>query len=167
MKRFSLLLIQARTHSRSGKGETCCHLFFSWTERVNDSVDDVELWNQKDIQGYICETSAGRSPSTILSEYIGYPVHLVVKGPRVRNCPPTLRFPKLDVPSYFQDGYPLLLVSEESVGAVQEQIKDMVGTQGVSEKWAEEELKVERYVKVYSVMCQDELRFLIADSGRI
>jgi hypothetical protein len=65
----------------------------------------------------------------------------------VRNCPPTLRFPVLDARSYFQDGYPLLLVSEESVRAVQERIRVMVGTQGVSDKWAAEELKVERYVK--------------------
>jgi len=106
---------------------------------------DVELWGQKDIQGYICETSAGRSPSAILSEYIGYPVHLVAKGPRVRSCAPTMRFPKLDAPSYFQDGYPLLLVSEESVSAVQERIRDMVGTQGIGDKWAEEELAVERF----------------------
>lgn len=98
------------------------------------------------MQGYICETTSGRSPSTIFSEYIGYPVYLVAKGPRVRTCPPTLRFPKLDAPSYFQDGYPLLLVSEESVEAVQERIRDMVGMQGVSDNWADEELRVERYV---------------------
>ena len=70
----------------------------------------------------------------------------------MRICPPTTRFPKLDAPSYFQDGFPLLLVSEESVGAVQERIRDMVGMQGVSAKWAEEELKVERYVKTQPVM---------------
>ncbi|KAF8131616.1 hypothetical protein EV363DRAFT_1164985 [Boletus edulis] len=110
-----------------------------------ESVDDVELWDQNDIQGHICETASGRSPSTILSEYIGYPVHLVVKGPRVRISPPTLRFPKLDTPAYFQDGYPLMLLSEESMGVVQERIKDMVGTVGISDKWAEEELKVERF----------------------
>lgn len=110
------------------------------------------------MQGYICETTSGPSPSTILSEYVGYPVHLVVKGPRVRNCPPTLRFPKLDVPSYFQDGYPLLLVSEESVGAVQARIRDMVGIQGISEKWTEEELEVERYVITYAAIgCHDAL----------
>ncbi|KIJ66454.1 hypothetical protein HYDPIDRAFT_109491 [Hydnomerulius pinastri MD-312] len=106
---------------------------------------DIELWAKKDIEGYICETAAGRSPSTILSEYFGYPVHLVVKGLRPRICPPTDRFPELDAPSYFQDGYPLLLVSEESVLAVQERIRDMVGIQGVGEKWAKEDLVVERF----------------------
>ncbi|KAF9225300.1 hypothetical protein BS17DRAFT_778412 [Gyrodon lividus] len=106
---------------------------------------DVELWGKKDIEGYICESITGQSPSTILSEYFGYPVHLVVKGPRVRICPPTLRFPKLDAPSYFQDGFPLLLVSEESIGAIQERIRDMVGVQGVGEKWEKEELVIERF----------------------
>lgn len=123
-------------------------MFTSPTEGVNISVD-VELWDEKDIQGYICETTGGRSPSTILSAYIGYPVHLVVKGPRVRHCKPTLNFPKLDAPSYFQDGYPFLLVSEETVRVVQERIRDMVGMQGISDKWTEEELKVERCVKTY------------------
>ncbi|KAG8219375.1 hypothetical protein J3R82DRAFT_293 [Butyriboletus roseoflavus] len=114
------------------------------TFRKWESVD-LELWGKKDVQGYICETTGGRSPSMILSEYIGCPVHLVVKGPRVRHCQPTASFPKLDAPSYFQDAYPLLLVSEESVGAVQERMRDMVGTQGISDKWAEEELKIERF----------------------
>ena len=77
----------------------------------------------------------------------------------MRSCPPTLRFPKLDSRSYFQDGYPLLLVSEESVEAVQDRIRDMVGTQGVNDKWAEEELKVERYVKTQpGIRYQDESR---------
>lgn len=33
------------------------------------------------------------------------------------------------------------------MGAVQERIRDMVGTKGINDKWAEEELKIERYVK--------------------
>lgn len=104
--------------------------------------------------------------SSILSDYVGFPVHLVVKGPRVRHCPPTLRFPKLEVPSYFQDGYPALLISEESVGAVQERIKDMVGVQGVSEKWIKEELEIERYVKRYRRR-DESLTCCIAGSGPI
>ncbi|KAI9455736.1 hypothetical protein HD554DRAFT_2030823, partial [Boletus coccyginus] len=114
------------------------------TLRKWESID-IEVWDQKDIQGYICETTSGRSPSAILSEYIGYPVYFVAKGPRVRKCPATLRFPKLDAPAYFQDGFPLLLVSEESVEAIQKRIRDVVGTQGISDKWTEEELEVERF----------------------
>ena len=75
---------------------------------------------------------------------MGFPVLLVMKGPRLRICPPTQRFPNLDAPSYFQDGYPLLVVSEESVAAVQEQIRGMVGVQGVEEKWSNDILQVER-----------------------
>ncbi|KAG6380737.1 hypothetical protein JVT61DRAFT_5119 [Boletus reticuloceps] len=122
-----------------------------------ESVDDVELWDQNDIQGHICETASGRSPSTILSEYIGYPVHLVVKGPRV---------PKLDTPAYFQDGYPLMLLSEESVGAVQERIRDMVGTAGVSDKWAEEELKVERFKGAGAPFVEDVVTELCISSDK-
>lgn len=68
-----------------------------------------------------------------------------MKGPRLRICPPTQRFPNLDAPSYFQDGYPLLVVSEESIVAVQEQIRGMVGVQGVEEKWSNDTLQVERW----------------------
>lgn len=43
--------------------------------------------------------------------------------------------------------------------AVQDRIRDMVGTQGVNDKWAEEELKVERYVKTQpGIRYQDESR---------
>ncbi|KAI6136190.1 MOSC N-terminal beta barrel domain-containing protein [Pisolithus sp. B1] len=105
----------------------------------------VSLWRKKDIDGYICESLSGRSPSTILSEYLERPVHLVFKGPRPRVCPPTSRFPKLDAPSYFQDAYPLLIMSEESVAAVQGQVREMVGSQGVGDEWTERELEIERF----------------------
>lgn len=105
---------------------------------------NISLWGKDDIEGYVCQTNIGRSPSEILSEYMGLPVHLAVKGPRQRICPPTIRFPNLDAPSYFQDGYPLLIVSEESVAAAQEHIRGMVGTQGIEEKWSSDTLQVER-----------------------
>lgn len=106
---------------------------------------NITLWGKNDVEGYVCETSIGRSPSEILSQYMGLPVHLAVKGPRLRICPPTARFPNLDAPSYFQDGYPIMLLSEESVAAVQERIRGMVGVQGVDEKWSNETLQVERF----------------------
>lgn len=105
---------------------------------------EVKLWSHKAIDGNICQSIEGRSPSTILSEYFGYPVHLVIKGPRARMCRPTPRFPDLEAPSQFQDGYPVLVVSEESVAAVQDQVRDMVGVQGVGEKWAWQALPIER-----------------------
>ncbi|KAI6048067.1 MOSC N-terminal beta barrel domain-containing protein [Pisolithus marmoratus] len=105
----------------------------------------VSLWGKKDIDGYICESLSGPSPSIVLSEYLEHPVHMVFKGPRPRICPPTSRFPKLDVPSYFQDAYPLLIVSEESVVAVQNKVREMIGSQGVGEEWTERELEIERF----------------------
>lgn len=106
---------------------------------------EVSLWSKKDIDGYICESLSGRSPSTILSEYLERPVHLVFKGPRPRVCPPTRRFPKLDAPSHFQDAYPFLIISEESVAAVQREVREMVGSQGVGDEWTERELEIERF----------------------
>ncbi|KAH7916392.1 hypothetical protein BJ138DRAFT_1075230 [Hygrophoropsis aurantiaca] len=108
---------------------------------------DVSLWGKSDIEAFICESidSQSRSPSAILSEFLGLSVHLVMKGPRPRICPPTLRFPKLEAPSYFQDGYPLLVVSEESVAALQDRIRGMVGVQGVDEKWSSDKLLIERF----------------------
>jgi len=105
---------------------------------------EVALWGKKDIEGYICESVDGRPPSTILSQYFGYPVHLVIKGPLPRRCPPTPRFPDLDKPSYFQDGFPLLIVSQESLVAVQDRVRQMIGEQGVEEVWAQQDLVVER-----------------------
>lgn len=106
---------------------------------------DISLWGKDDIEGYVCQTNTGRSPSEILSEYMGLPVHLAVKGSRLRICQPTQRFPDLDAPSYFQDGYPLMLLSEESVAAMQERVRGMVGMQGIEETWSSDTLQVERF----------------------
>ncbi|EGO05379.1 hypothetical protein SERLA73DRAFT_101193 [Serpula lacrymans var. lacrymans S7.3] len=109
------------------------------------TVSNVELWGRNDIDGYICESLSGRSPSDILSAYVGYPVLLVMKGPRPRLCAPTLRYPKLGAPTAYQDGFPLLVVSEESIMALQTRVRDMVGVQGVDEKWSQEKIDVERF----------------------
>jgi hypothetical protein len=106
---------------------------------------DISLWGKNDIEGYVCQTNIGRSPSEILSQYMGLSVHLAMKGSRPRICSPTERFPNLDAPSYFQDGYPLMLMSEESVAAVQERIRGMVGIQGIEEKWSSDTLQIERF----------------------
>ncbi len=72
------------------------------------------------VQGYVCPSSepGTRSPSEILSDYFGRAVHLVMKGPRVRPCPPTWAFPDLEASAVFQDGYPFLVASEESLQEV-------------------------------------------------
>ncbi|KAH9923163.1 armadillo-type protein [Epithele typhae] len=73
------------------------------------------------IQGIICSSiddKPRRTPSEILSQYFKKPVHLVMKGPKRRRCPPTTAFPDLDESSLFQDAYPFLVASEESLEEV-------------------------------------------------
>ena len=76
------------------------------------------------IDGYICQAldPASPSPSEVLTEYFGRPVHLVMKGPRRRACNPTQTFPDLVASSIFQDGFPLLVASDESVQKVGDEI---------------------------------------------
>lgn len=42
------------------------------------------------------------SPSEILSEFLEKDVHLIMKGPTPRLCPPTLAFPDLNASFVFQ-----------------------------------------------------------------
>lgn len=72
------------------------------------------------VQGVICPSLDldSRSPSDILSAYFGRPVHLAMKGPRIRECPATFAFPDLKASASFQDGYPYLVASEESLEEV-------------------------------------------------
>lgn len=127
-----------------------CEPFFVPLNPTEETLQDwqninISLWDKDDIEGHICQTNGGRSPSEILSQYMGLPVHLAIKGSRLRICPPTQRFPDLDAPSYFQDGYPLMILSEESVEAMQERVRGMVGMQGIEEKWSNDALQVERF----------------------
>ena len=72
------------------------------------------------VQGVVCSSldPSSRSPSEILSQYFGRPVHLVMKGPRTRECPTTHAFPDLKASAWFQDGFPFLVASEESLEEV-------------------------------------------------
>lgn len=45
----------------------------------------------------------------------------------------------------YQDGYPLLIASEESLVSLQERMRGEVGKQGVSDRWSEDQLVMERY----------------------
>lgn len=107
------------------------------------------MWGQK-LQGYICQAltqhSESRTPSSILSEYFERSVNLVLKGPRIRACDPTFDFPKLESSLVFQDGYPLLLLSEESVQVAENEVRKYIGVQGVEERWKEDSLVIERLV---------------------
>lgn len=120
-----------------------------------NSFDDIKLWGDRDLNGYICESVPSsftpkptRTPTEILTQYFEKPVYLVIKGPRKRACPPTDTHPTLNASAVYQDGYPLLIVSEENVKEVQKQIRKYVGQQGVEERWRDDELKVERWVNI-------------------
>ena len=86
------------------------------------------------------------APSRELSKYFGKDVHLIYKGPRPRPCEPTLDFPELAATAVFQDGYPLLVASEESLRSIQARIRGQIGVQGVEDRWAMEDLEITRYV---------------------
>ncbi|OBZ68462.1 Mitochondrial amidoxime-reducing component 1 [Grifola frondosa] len=86
-------------------------------------LQDCTLFGQI-LDGYICDpiSRASPSPTAMLSKYFARPVHLVMKGPEPRACPPTLGVPDLKATAVFQDGYPFLVVSEESL----EQVRRLV-----------------------------------------
>jgi hypothetical protein len=97
------------------------------------------------MDGYICEQSKGSiSPSDIMSEYIGKPVHLVYKGPTPRAADATHGFPDLKAFSNFQDMYPMMMLSEENLAAVEEEARPLAGKQDIDERWNDATLKVER-----------------------
>jgi len=100
------------------------------------------------IDGYVCGTSAlsnSETISSVLSKFLGRSVCLSYKGPRPRACDPTLMFPALEATIRYQDGYPLLVLSEESVAEVERQVKGYVGMHGIEERWKEDKLEIERF----------------------
>ncbi|KAK7047365.1 hypothetical protein VNI00_006596 [Paramarasmius palmivorus] len=109
-------------------------------------IGDVSMWGDS-IDGYVCEPFAGPSATSILSRYFGKSVHLAFKGPNPRQCKPTDLFPNLKASARYQDGYPLLILSEENVQVLEQEIRRRIGQQGIEEKWATEKLEVERSVR--------------------
>ncbi|KAG6810803.1 hypothetical protein H0H92_010281 [Tricholoma furcatifolium] len=80
--------------------------------------------------------------SAIASHYFDKPVHLVYKGPRPRPVEYVPAFPTLDAKALFQDGFPLLVMSKESMDELGEEVKKRVGTIGVGEEWGDDNRKV-------------------------
>ncbi|KAG5643498.1 hypothetical protein DXG03_000739 [Asterophora parasitica] len=83
--------------------------------------------------------------SEILSVYFGKPVHLMYKGPRARPVRTTHAFPDLKATSVFQDMFPLLVLSEESMEDVEREVRERVGQQGVDEHWKEGKVHIRRF----------------------
>ncbi|KAH8119736.1 hypothetical protein DFH11DRAFT_1685253 [Phellopilus nigrolimitatus] len=113
-----------------------------------ERIEDIKLWGRKDIDGYICQSvdpEDREAPTRILTRFFGRAVLLVLKGPRPRPCAPTLAFPELKATAVYQDGYPLLVTSEESLCAVKDRLRGEVGKQGVADRWSEDDLVMERF----------------------
>ncbi|KAF5357435.1 hypothetical protein D9757_013329 [Collybiopsis confluens] len=117
-------------------------------------INDIDVWGTT-CDGFICESvstkPSSQTPSAILSEYFDRPVHLAVKGTSPRKCVPTDAFPELEATAVYQDGYPLLVLSEESMDILQEAIRGRVAEDGnpnavagIGENWRTEELLIER-----------------------
>ncbi|KAG5638018.1 hypothetical protein H0H81_002219 [Sphagnurus paluster] len=119
-------------------------------------IDGIGLFHHT-LDGYIGQLlspSPSPSPDTptppptassILSTYFTKPVHLVYKGPRARAVDATHAFPSLAATSVFQDMYPLLVLSKESMHAVEEEVRARVGQQGVGEAWREARVELRRF----------------------
>ncbi|KIP10154.1 hypothetical protein PHLGIDRAFT_66205 [Phlebiopsis gigantea 11061_1 CR5-6] len=119
-------------------------------------IEECSLFGVYRMDAYICRSASpsGPSPSDVLSEFLGKDVHLIMKGPTPRMCPPTLAFPDLKAKFVFQDGYPLLVASEESLDAVASAIcqaaqiaPDQPGRIGGMnrERWSDEKVPIERF----------------------
>ncbi|KAL9714675.1 hypothetical protein Ac2012v2_001334 [Leucoagaricus gongylophorus] len=111
-------------------------------------LKDIIIWPGYDpLDGYICQSpvKGAPSPSEILSKYIGKPVHLTYKGPLPRAVDATYDFPDLKADAFFQDMYPMLLLSEESMEVINKETRPLVGTQNIHERWEDEKLTVERF----------------------
>lgn len=107
----------------------------------------MTIWPTHDpVDGYICESVDGPkgTASATLSKYFGKPVHLLYKGPRPRPIDPTAQFPNLNATAKYQDMYPLLVLSEESTDAVENELRGHVGTQGIDGRWSQDKILIER-----------------------
>lgn len=128
----------------------------SWTDRWSSAfsrLDEFKVWasDPNSIDGYICENilPGGPSPSSVISKYFGKPMYLIYKGSIPRAIKPTTNFPLLTGAAALQDGYPLLVLSEESTTLVEEELSGHIGTQGITEIWRTNKVAIERYVKSF------------------
>ncbi|QRV80349.1 importin-9 [Ceratobasidium sp. AG-Ba] len=118
-----------------------------------EMISDVEIWLDTGLNAYIAQSSSptGPSPSSLLSSFLGRDVLLVLKGPKRRAVVPTSTHPDLDADVRFQDGFPLLLATTESLFAVQERIRYSANgaegwkVGGITPRWQTEELAMERF----------------------
>jgi hypothetical protein len=116
------------------------------------------MFKTVEVDGYVCEGlyPTSPSPSEVLSKYFCRPVHLVVKGPKRRACDTTRTFPELDASAVYQDGFPLLVASEESLEKVGDEINRWASGEvngesigAIDALWKASRVPIERCVHVY------------------
>jgi hypothetical protein len=117
------------------------------------SLDDLYMWTSRNMEAYICEaiSPAAHAASMTLSAFMGRQVHLVLKGARPRPCDPTHAYPELGTAAHpaesaFQDGYPVLLASQESLDDARANIRAAAGQNGVGEEWVTRDFDMRRQV---------------------
>lgn len=122
-------------------------------------IDNCSLFKVVEIDGYICQTlhPTSPSPSEVLSKYFDRPVHLMMKGPKRRVCNPTQTFPDLDASAVYQDGFPLLVTSDESLEQVGDEINRWAGGEvdgenigAIDDLWKTSRVPIERYACMYT-----------------
>ena len=131
-------------------------------------IEDCTLFKVVEVDGYICEAlhPTSPSPSEILSKYFDRPVHLVMKGPKRRPCGPTQTFPDLVASAMYQDGFPLLVASDESLEKVGDEINrwangDVTGQSigGINDLWKTNRVPIERCIRPHSgPVCREPFR---------
>lgn len=110
-------------------------------------------WLTKPILGPITMTfhseSDANSASSVLSKFFGFPVYLLFKGPSRRMVDATPSHPHLPktTSAKFQDGYPFLVASVESLVAVEDVIHELANdeTNKLGDEWKSRALEMERF----------------------
>ncbi|KAG7099956.1 hypothetical protein E1B28_001749 [Marasmius oreades] len=114
-------------------------------------LHDADLMGRLAIDGYICqempdaEKDTSNTVSETFSAYFRRPVHLVQKGSSPRPCLPSTNYPDFNATALYQDMYPLLILSEESMAEVDREVRSRVGTQQIDECWKTDKVAIERF----------------------
>lgn len=114
--------------------------------RHGELINGIRFFGDK-LDGHIVTPlhDASGSPTESLSRYFNKQVYLVYKGPEDRYVEPTHEFPNLKATCKYQDGYPILVLSQESVSLVEKEIQSRIGEQGVEENWKEDKVHHRRF----------------------
>ncbi|CAL1693880.1 unnamed protein product [Somion occarium] len=129
------------------------------TQDILDSwsiIGDCSLFKVYFMDGYIVQPllPSDPSPNDILTEYMGRRVFFMMKGPTPRECPSTAAFPNLKATAVFQDGFPLLFASEESLQDVAQTVRTAASGDENSfgkiggldnDRWKDGNVEIERF----------------------